>query len=170
MYADFKKRWPQSTYLPFITKQVTLAETLAPGQPAPDFDIITPDGRQMRLSDLKGKVIYLGFWASWCKQCVGEILKEGKFKELVKNKPLEFVYVSIDNDTAADNNLIAKYKMDGLFTHPAGEWNAKEVQLYGVQSLPAYFLIDEDGKIAMQNPPSPLQSTELILAIEKLFK
>ena len=170
MYADFKKRWPQSIYLSFITKQVDLAETLAPGQPAPDFDIITPDGRQMKLSDLKGKVVYLGFWASWCKQCVGEIIKEDKFKDLVKNKPLEFVYVSIDNDTAADNKLIAKYKMNGLFTHPIGEWNAKEAQRYGVQSLPTYFLIDEDGKIAMQNPPSPLQSTELILAIEKLFK
>ena len=92
-------------------------------------------------------------------------------KELIKNKPLEFVYISIDNDTAADNKLIAKYKMEGLFTHAIGDWSAPEVQLYGVQSLPAYFLIDDEGKFAMQNPPpSPLQSTELILALEKLFK
>ena len=125
----------------------------------------------MKLSDLKGKVVYLNFWASWCKQCVGEIVKEGKMKELIKNKPLEFVYVSIDNDTAAANKLIAKYKMEGLFTHSNGEWSAPEVQLYGVQSLPAYFLIDDEGKFAAQNPPpSPLQSTDLILALEKLFK
>ena len=92
-------------------------------------------------------------------------------KELIKNKPLEFVYVSIDNDTAAANKLIAKYKMEGLFTHSNGEWSAPEVQLYGVQSLPAYFLIDDEGKFAAQNPPpSHLQSTDLILAFEKLFK
>ncbi len=171
MYTDFKKRWPKSGYLPTLDKQMAIAERLAPGQPAPDFDITTPDGRQMKLSDLRGKVVYVNFWASWCKQCVGEIIKEGKMKELIKNKPLEFVYISIDNDTAADNKLIAKYKMEGLFTHAIGEWSAPEVQLYGVQSLPAYFLIDDEGKFAMQNPPpSPLQSTELILALEKLFK
>jgi len=171
MYTDFKKRWPKSEYVTTLDKQVAIAERLAPGQPAPDFNIITPDGKQMKLSDMKGKVVYLNFWASWCKQCVGEIIKEGKMKELIKNKPLEFVYVSIDNDTAADNKLIAKYRMEGLFTHATGAWSAPEVQLYGVQSLPAYFLIDDEGKFATQNPPpSPLQSTELILALERLFK
>jgi len=170
MYADFKKRWPLSEYLPLVTKQVATAQRLAPGQFAPDFDILTPDGRKLKLSDLKGKVVYLSFWASWCKQCVGEIISEGKFKGLLKNKQVEFVYISIDNDTTADNKLIAKYQMTGLFTHADGEWYAKEVQLYGVQSLPAYFLIDQDGKFAMRNPPSPMQSTELILAIGKLLK
>ncbi len=170
MYAAFKKRWPKSEYLLMLDKQVALAERLAPGQPAPDFDIITPDGKHTKLSELKGKVVYIDFWASWCKQCVGEIIKGAKMKELLRKKPLEFVYVSIDNDTTADNMLIEKYKMEGLFTHATGAWNAREVQLYGVTSLPAYFLIDEYGKFAMQNPPTFLQSTELILAIEKLFR
>ena len=170
LYTTFKERWPKSEYLPMLDRQVALARRLAPGQPAPDFDITTPDGRHTKLSELKGKVVYIDFWASWCKQCVGEIMKGGKMKELLKNKPLEFVYVSIDNDTTADNTLIAKYKMEGLFTHAEGGWNASEVQLYGVTSLPAYFLIDEDGNFAQQNPPTFLQSTELILAIEKLFR
>ena len=170
MFTDFKKHWPQSEYLPVLEKQVTTLEKLAPGQPAPDFDITTPDGRTMKLSDLKGKVVYLGFWASWCKQCVGEMIKENKIKDLIKNKPLEFVYVSIDDDTSKDNMLASKYKIDGTFHHANNGWNAKEIMLYGVQSLPAYFLIDEDGNFAVQNAPSPLQSTELILAIEKLLK
>ncbi len=170
MFSEFKKHWLHSEYLPILEKQVAIAEKLAPGQPAPDFDIKTPDGRNMKLSDLKGKVVYLGFWANWCKQCVGEIIRESKIKELTKNKPLEFVYVSIDNDTTKDNAIISKYKIEGIFHHADGEWKAKEIALYGVQSLPAYYLIDEDGKFAMQNPPSSSQSTELILAIEKLFR
>ena len=169
-FSDFKKRWPGSPYLPLLDKQISMAERLAPGQPAPDIDIATPDGRRMKLSDLKGKVVYLGFWASWCRQCVGEMIGEHKIKDLIKDKPLEFVYVSIDEDTTTDNMLIKKYKMEGIFTHPGGGWNAKEINLYGVQGLPAYFLIDEDGKFAVQNAPTPQQSTELILAIEKLFK
>ena len=169
-FGDFKKHWPNSEYLAILNKQVLLAEKLAPGQPAPDFDITTTDGSTMKLSDLKGRVVYLGFWASWCRQCVGEIISERKIKDLIKNKPLEFVYVSIDNDKTADSTIIAKFKLDGIFTHAEEEWAAKEIQLYGVQSLPAYFLIDEDGKFAMQNPPTPMQPTELILEIEKLFK
>jgi peroxiredoxin len=170
MLAGFKKHWPQSLDLPILEKQVAMLEKLAPGQPAPDFDITTPDGRNIKLSDLRGKVVYLGFWASWCKQCVGEMIKENKIKELIKNKPLEFVYVSIDDDVSKDTTLMSKYKIEGILHHPDGGWNAKEISLYGVQSLPAYFLIDEDGKFAVQNAPGPLQSTELILAIEKLLK
>ena len=169
-YSKFKQHWPASEYLPVIDKQMAVAERLAPGQPAPDLELTTLDGKNIKLSDLKGKVVYLHFWAAWCRQCVGEMMSEKKIKELIKNKPLEYVYVSIDEDTTMPPGIIKKAKLTGTFANVTGGWNAKELQQYGVQSLPAYFLIDEDGNIAMQNPPSPARSTELILAIEKLFK
>jgi len=153
-----------------IEKQVSFAGKLAPGQPAPDFDIITEDGRKMKLSDLRGKVVYLNFWASWCKQCMGEIIYEKKMKLLTKDKPLEFVYLSIDNDTTIEYGAIKKYGLDGTFTTVTGGWGAKELQQYNVQSLPAYFLIDEDGNFALQNTPSPMHATELTLDIGKLYK
>ena len=168
-YDAFKKHWPGSGYLTLLDMQVSMAEKLAPGQPAPDFDIITPEGKQMKLSDLKGKVVYLGFWATWCRQCVGEMISERKPKDVLKNKPVEFVYVSIDNDTASSMKIARKYKIDGIFHFAEGGWKAKEIQLYGVQGMPAYFLIDKEGKIAVQNPPTPIQSTELIVAISKLL-
>ena len=169
-YSKFKQHWPASEYLPVIDKQMAVAERLAPGQPAPDLELTTLDGKNIKLSDLKGKVVYLHFWAAWCRQCVGEMMSEKKIKELIKNKPLEYVYVSIDEDTTMPPGIIKKAKLTGTFANVTGGWNAKELQQYGVQSLPAYFLIDEDGNTAMQNPPSPARSTELILAIEKLFK
>jgi len=147
-----------------------MARKLAPGQPAPDFEIHTPDGKSMNLCDLRGKVIFLSFWASWCKQCIGEMMSEKKVQELIINKPLEFVYVSIGNDTAAERNIVNKLKIRGIFSDVAGGWNAKEVQQYGVQTLPAYYLIDEDGNFALRNCPHPTQSTQLILEIEKLFR
>ena len=169
-FSTFKKHWPNSQYMELLSFQIAMAEKLAPGRPAPDIDITTPDGKTIKLSDLRGKVVYLSFWASWCRQCVGEIISEHKIKTLTAGKPLEFVYVSIDDDTTADNTIITKYKLTGLFTHASGEWGAKEVQLYGVQQIPAYFLIDEDGNFAVQNPATPMQPTDLVLEIERLFK
>ncbi len=169
LFARFKARWGNSSYLPLMNKQVGLAKKLAPGQPAPDFTITTADGQQMKLSDLKGKVVYLGFWAGWCRQCVGEMLNEKKMKDLLKKKPVAFVYVSLSADTATEKTLIEHYKIDGIFTTEAAGWDSKVVQAYGVQNLPAYYLIDKEGNFAAQSVPTPMQILELVQAIEKLF-
>lgn len=89
---------------------------------------------------------------------------------LLKDKPVTFVYVSIDNDTAADRSITQKYHIDGIFTHANGGWYANEVQLYGVQKLPAYFLIDEDGNFGLQPPPTPPHSAQLAVEIGKLIR
>lgn len=169
-FANFRKRWPGSSYIPELEKQIATAMRLAKGQQAADINIITREGKQMKLSDLRGKVVYLGFWAAWCKQCVTEMIREDKMKDLLKNKPVEFVYVSINSDTAADNRIISRFKIQGAFSQARGGWNSEEVLQYGVQQLPAYFLIDADGKFALQNTPDPGHYTELILEIEKLLK
>jgi len=123
----------------------------------------------MKLSELRGKVVYLGFWATWCRQCVGEMIAESKTKEVLKGKPAVFVYISIDTDTATSMKIAAKYKIDGIFHFAKGGWSADEAQQYGLQGMPAYFLIDKEGNIAVQSPPSPAQSTELIVAISRLL-
>lgn len=166
----FKNKWPYSEYMTLLDKQVAIARKIAPGQPAPDMDIVAADGTPMHLSDLKGKVVYLGFWSGNCKQCVGEMVKERMVKDLIIKKPLAFVYVSLGTDTVTEHAIRERYRIDGYTATAKGGWNSKEVADYGVQSLPAYYLIDEDGKFAMQRPPSPPQTTELVMAIEKLFK
>lgn len=168
-FNKFKQHWPASEYMPLLESQIGIAERTSPGMPAPDFDIVTADGKAMKLSDLKGKVVYLHFWASWCRQCVGEMIAEKKTKEFLKRKPVEFVYVSLDRDTTTAGMLLRKYGIEGTFTYLKNEWQSKEIQLYGVQNLPAYYLIDKDGNFAVQNPPTPRQSTELLLAIGKLY-
>ena len=170
LYAIFKKHWPASEYRPVVEKQVAIAKSLSKGQPAPDIDIVTPGGKKMKLSDLRGKVVYLGFWASGCKQCVGEMINEKRIKPQLKDKPVEFVYVSIDADTATSKMMAEKFKIEGTFTHATGGWNAKEVRLYGVQGLPAYYLIDQQGNFAVQHTPTPGDPERFVSEIEKLFK
>ncbi len=167
---SFKKQWPKSTYLPLLTSQVAMAEKLSPGHLAPDINIVTPEGKHIKLSDLRGKVVYLGFWAGWCRQCVGEMIAERKIKDLLHKRPVEFVYVSLSDDTATERMLTSRYKMEGIYTTAKGGWDSKEVKAYGVQGLPAYFLIDEQGKFVKQYTPTPMQTMELVMEIEKLFK
>ena len=169
-FDQFNKRWPHSVFTPALTKQIAIAVRLAPGHPAPDFVLHTSDSKALHLSDLRGKVVYLTFWAGWCRQCVGEMSSIKKTKELIRNKPLEFVFVSINNDTLSDQTMIKRLKIDGIFTNVSDGWNSKVIADYGVQSLPAYYLIDEEGNFALQNTPPPPQSTQLILEIEKLFR
>jgi peroxiredoxin len=168
-FNTFNKKWPASEYMTLLQKQVALAEKMAPGQPAPDIDIILQSGNKVKLSDLKGKVVYLSFWSMQCRQCVGEMRGDKKVKEVFKSKPVEFVYVSIDEDSAAARKLIAQLGIEGGFTWTTGGWYSSEAQQYGVQGMPAHFLIDRDGNFAMQNPPGPAQKTELIVAISKLY-
>ncbi len=169
-YTYFTARWPNSTYLPPIDKQLAIAERLAPGMPAPDITVTTEAGKTVKLSDLKGKVVYIDFWAGWCKQCVGELVRGQKMKVLFKDKPVEFVNLSLNEDTTMDNGLIRKYKLEGGFKTLTGGWSSEEIQQFAVQSIPAYYLIDADGKIALQHAPSPMQSTQLSLEIGKLLK
>jgi thiol-disulfide isomerase/thioredoxin len=168
-FGMFKKRWPNSEYLPLLAQQLAIAERLQPGQPAPNIAITMKDGTRQHLADLKGKVVYLTFWATWCKQCVGEMRMEKKVKDILNGKPVEFVYVSLDDDSAAAATLMTRLKIEGNFTWTKGGWYAPEVSSYGVQGLPARYLIDTDGKIAMQNPPGAQQSTEMVVAISKLY-
>ena len=169
-YAYFKAHWPASGYLPLIDRQLAITERLAPGMPAPDITVNTEDGKTVKLSELRGNVVYIDFWAGWCKQCVSELVRGQKSKMLFKGKPVEFVYLSINEDTAMDNGIIRKYKLEGGFRTLPGGWKADEIKQYAVQKLPAYYLIDADGKIALQYAPSPMQNTQLSLEIGKLLR
>jgi hypothetical protein len=98
------------------------------------------------------------------------MLREQKVKDLEKNQPVVFAYVSLGDDMEGEKELLKKYKVAGLFMNVKGSWNAPEAQAYGIQSLPAYFLVDMDGNFAVRNPSSPNQSTQQVLEIGKLLR
>ncbi len=170
LYADFKKHFATSTFCEWIDKQIAITERLEPGQPAPEIVFTDSTGAPVPLSSLRGKVVYLQFWAGFCKQCISEMLREQRVKDLEKNKPVVFAYVSLGDDADGEAELLKKYKIEGIFCRARGGWNSNEAQAYSIQSLPAYFLIDQDGNFALRNPASPVMATQQILEIGKLLK
>jgi len=168
--STFTAHYPHSQYLHLLHKQLDITERLQPGKPAPDFQTTTISGSQVQLSAIKDTVVYITFWASWCKQCVGEMrMMERKVKQLFVNKPVRFVYVSLDDDSTTAKQVLSQFKVSGYHTYTTGKWYADEAVKYGIQALPAYFLIDKNGNFAVSNPPTPQQPTELIVAISRLY-
>ncbi|NNK83544.1 MAG: AhpC/TSA family protein [Flavobacteriaceae bacterium] len=119
------------------------------GNIAPDFSAPSPEGDTIKLSDIKGKITLIDFWASWCKPCRRENPNIVKIYEKYQDKGLEIIGVSLDRP----GNKAAWLKAiedDNLQWHQVSNlqyWNEPVAQKYQVRSIPAAFLIDEEGKI-----------------------
>ncbi len=155
LFTDYKERWPDSKYITAIERQVAIMRRLAKGQKAMDFDINTPQGAHTKLSELKGKVVLLTFWSGAYEQGALDLRLENKLFNKFKDSSVAFVYVSIDGNDQVWKAMIEKYRLSGIHTHVDG-WKSLLAELYGIQSVPAFFLIDKNGDFATEPGQVPL--------------
>ena len=130
-----------------LEKQRPLHEAMMrvqPGRMAPDFKLPNINGDTITLSDSKGKIVLLDFWASWCKPCRqnNETLVEAynKFSDL----NLEIVSVSVDKDEAKWKEAVKEDKLPGVLLI---DKEGKVARTYCVETIPCCYLIDSEGKI-----------------------
>jgi len=137
------------------------------GKMAPDIDMADPSGKNIKLSSLRGKVVLLDFWASWCGPCRMEMPNVVAAYHKYKNKGFTVYSVSLDKDAAAWKNAIGALGM--VWENHVSDlkfWQSDVVALYGVQGIPAAFLIDRDGKIVATN----LRGEALDQKLEEILK
>jgi peroxiredoxin len=115
------------------------------GMKAPDFELHDAKGNLIKLADLRGRIVFLDFWATWCEHCIEEMPNLQNLTKQFDNQGVEMVFVSFDKDQNQWKNFV-----NGLEgTHVWGETisNSMVSKMYGVRALPVSFVLDRDGNI-----------------------
>ncbi|MFD0861959.1 redoxin domain-containing protein [Sungkyunkwania multivorans] len=148
-----------------IEEEINKVDPLAIGSPAPDFTGKTPEGDELALNDMKGKVTVIDFWASWCKPCRVENPNVVKMYNKLHDKGLNIVGVSLDKDGEKWKEAI---QADGLtWSHVSNLmfWNDPIAKQYQVTSIPHTVILDQNGTIVAKN----LRGQALEAKVEELL-
>jgi len=136
---------------------------LVPGAVFPDFQVQDLAGKPLSVSALKGKVVLVDFWATWCGPCVGELPNVRAIYEKYHGSGFDIIGVSLDKDRVALDAFLKAQNVTWPQYFDGQGWQNQLAQKYGIDSIPATFLLGRDGKIIAKG----LRGEALGQAVEK---
>ena len=155
----------KSVYVSELKKLADKIRITDIGSIAPDFTLNTPEGTPVSLSSLRGKIVLVDFWASWCVPCRKENPNVVAVYNKYKDKGFDILGVSLDRDKAAWVKAIADDQLTWHHISDLKFWQNEAAVKYGVQSIPFALLLDKDGKIIGKN----LRGEELAKKLAELM-
>ena len=164
--ADEAAPAPATEQVEDETEATTIAKA---GTVAPDFTVTMFDGSTQTLSALKGKVVLVNFWATWCPPCREELKRvEADIIERFKDAPFVFIPIS----RGEERQTVADFREKMGYTFPMGlDPERKIYDLYASNFIPRNFLINQEGQVVMASVGYEVEEfDELIAMIEELVK
>jgi peroxiredoxin len=135
------------------------------GQFAAEIALPTITGDTLRLSDFKGKIVLLDFWASWCGPCRAANKGLGKIYDKFSDKGFEIYSVSLDEEKDAWMKAIKKDKIKWKQVIDPGGWETPTAQHWNIYALPTSFLIDREGRLLAMD----LEGKDLEKALKEML-
>lgn len=136
-----------SKYSKELDSRYELEKVLAIGAVAPELNLPQPNGELLALSSLRGKVVLIDFWASWCGPCRRENPFNTQMYKKFKNKGFEIYGVSLDDSKERWKAAIESDSLTWKHVSDLKKWSSSAVPLYRVSGIPATYLLDEKGRI-----------------------
>jgi thiol-disulfide isomerase/thioredoxin len=140
-----------------LARKRTLGETaearlddmhnLAVGKPAPEIEGVDLEGRPLKLSDYRGKVVVLVFWGSWCGPCMAQVPHERELVARLKGKPFALLGVDCDEDKAAARRAVEREQMTWPSWYDGAPGDGPIVKHYHIRRYPTLFVLDTKGVI-----------------------
>ena len=126
-------------------------ELIQPGTPAPDFKMLTPDGKKFQFAKFaKGKTVVLDFWASWCPDCRKDAPEVVRMYEAYKQHGVEFLGISMDTDVEAWKSAIEKFGIAYPQVSELKKFKDTDIaQAYGVKWIPSMVVVGPDGQVKL---------------------
>ena len=151
-------------------------KTLKKGSPSPSFNYPDSSGKNISLESLKGKLVYVDVWATWCGPCKAQIPFLKQLEEKYREEDIAFVSLSIDQlkNISKWKDMIVDKELEGIQIIADKAWRSKFVTDYVIEGIPRFILIDKDGNLMDPMAPRPAIYVEgemqLNEEIQKIFE
>ncbi|MFK7936187.1 MAG: peroxiredoxin family protein [Saprospiraceae bacterium] len=165
-YLEFLENNP---YLEFDEKIMTAyqkARLTSVGTTAPDFSMNSADGNIVSLSDYRGKIVYLNFWASWCRPCMNKMIEMRDAQNELEEDGIVVLNISFDRKKETWKNTIESRDFGGIHLYAEGNIDSDIATLYDIDAIPQYFIINKRGQFATK--PKKYTISEIQSALREL--
>ena len=155
-------------YLELLEENYQKIKRQAKGMPSPNFELYDIDSNIVKLSDFKGKYVYIDIWATWCSPCIKQIPYLQKLEEEFKDKEIVFISIAKNDNKIRWKKTVRQNKLSGIQLFAPDE-NIEFFNFFMVDGVPRFIFIDKERKIINAKAKRP-SNEKLIEELNKLLK